>query len=94
MVDASIVVNRTVEEFEVPRTTVCCPSVLSAPLAADDAAALAHGFAALADPVRLRLINLLGAAPEGEVCVCNLTEPLGKSQPTISVVLPRSSATR
>ena len=45
---------------------------------------LAKGFTALADPVRLRLINLLGAAPGGEVCICNIVEPIGKSQPTIS----------
>ena len=39
-------------------------------------------FAALGDPVRLRLLSIVAA--EGEVCSCNLEEPLGKSQPTIS----------
>ena len=43
---------------------------------------LARAFAALADPVRLRLLSLVAAA--GEVCSCELQEPLGKSQPTIS----------
>lgn len=62
----------------------CCPSVLSAPLDADEAASLATGFTALADPVRLRVLSLLAAAPEGEVCVCDFVEPLGKSQSTIS----------
>ena len=60
----------------------CCPSLLAAPLteaAADDLAAV---FAALADPVRLRLLSLVAEA--GELCSCNLQEPLGKSQPTIS----------
>ncbi len=60
----------------------CCPSLLAAPLteaAADD---LARVFAALADPVRLRLLSLVAEA--GELCSCNLEEPLGKSQPTIS----------
>ncbi len=43
-----------------------------------------QGFTALADPVRLRVLSMLAAAPEGEVCVCDFVEPLGKSQPTIS----------
>lgn len=63
---------------------VCCPSVLTAPLAADDAIGLARGFNALGDPVRLRVLSMLAAAPEGEICVCEFVEPLGKSQGTIS----------
>ena len=43
-----------------------------------------RGFSALADPVRLRVLSILAASPEGEVCVCDLVGPLGKSQPTIS----------
>lgn len=62
----------------------CCPSVLAAPLGADDAGELARGFGALADPVRLRVLSMLAAAPAGEVCVCDFVEPLGKSQPTVS----------
>jgi ArsR family transcriptional regulator len=61
---------------------VCCPSVLQAPLSEADAEDVARAFAALADPVRLRLLSLIAAA--GEVCSCDLLEPLGKSQPTIS----------
>ena len=45
---------------------------------------LAKGFAALADPARLRVISILAAAEGGEVCVCDFVEPLGKSQPTVS----------
>jgi ArsR family transcriptional regulator len=62
----------------------CCSSVLVEPLEVDDAAVLARGFAALADPARLRLLSLIAARPEGEVCACELVEPLGKSQPTVS----------
>jgi len=62
----------------------CCPSVLAAPLDEVRAAELAKGFAALADPARLRLISILAAAEGGEVCVCEFVEPLGKSQPTVS----------
>ena len=60
----------------------CCPTVLGAPLEEIEAEQLARGFAALADPVRLRLLSLIAA--EDEVCSCNLLEPLGKSQPTVS----------
>jgi len=62
----------------------CCPSLLAAPLDVAEAAELARGFSALADPVRLRVLSILAAAPDGEVCVCDFVGPLGKSQPTIS----------
>ena len=62
----------------------CCPSVLAAPLTGAEAAQLAKGFAALADPVRLRLLSLIADQPDDEVCACGLVEPLGKSQPTVS----------
>jgi ArsR family transcriptional regulator, arsenate/arsenite/antimonite-responsive transcriptional repressor len=61
---------------------LCCAPVLAAPLTEAEAVQLAHAFAALADPVRLRLLSLIAA--EDEVCSCNLLEPLGKSQPTVS----------
>jgi ArsR family transcriptional regulator len=60
----------------------CCPSILDAPLAERDAADLAAAFAALGDPIRLRLLSLVAATDE--VCSCNLEAPLGRSQPTIS----------
>jgi ArsR family transcriptional regulator len=61
---------------------ICCAPLMAAPLADDDAAELAKVFAALGDPVRLRLLSLVAQA--GEVCSCDLEDPLGKSQPTIS----------
>jgi ArsR family transcriptional regulator, arsenate/arsenite/antimonite-responsive transcriptional repressor len=61
-----------------------CPSVLSSVLDNDTATSLAAGFAALADPVRLRLVSLLATTPDGGVCVCDLVGPLGKSQSTVS----------
>jgi ArsR family transcriptional regulator len=63
-------------------TDGCCPPVLEAPLGEADAKDLARVFAALADPVRLRLLNLI--ATTGEVCSCELLAPLGRSQPTVS----------
>lgn len=60
----------------------CCPSVLAAPLDEGAAVELARRFAALADPVRLRILSLIASADE--VCSCDLMEPIGKAQPTIS----------
>ena len=54
----------------------------STPLDEAEADDLARAFAALADPVRLRLLSLIADA--GEVCACDLLAPLGKSQPTVS----------
>ena len=70
-----------------PVTTVeaaCCAPLTRATLSADDSAVLASRLKALADPARLRLISLLAASPGGEACVCDLTEPLGLTQPTVS----------
>ena len=61
---------------------VCCAPLRAAALAEDEASELARLFAALGDPVRLRLLSLIAAADE--VCSCDLEAPLGKSQPTIS----------
>jgi len=62
----------------------CCAPLVGQPLAADAAADLARRIKALADPARLRLVSLVAAHAGGEACVCDLTEPLGLSQPTIS----------
>ena len=62
----------------------CCPAVLAAPMSERRAEELALSFAVLADPVRLRLLSLLASAEAGEACVCELVEPLGRSQPTVS----------
>ena len=75
---------RTKAVIDVADQAECCPSVLAAPLDPDSASELAAGFNALADPVRLRLLSMLAAAEEGEICVCEFIEPIGKSQGTIS----------
>ncbi|MEA2704691.1 MAG: ArsR family transcriptional regulator, arsenate/arsenite/antimonite-responsive transcriptional, partial [Actinomycetota bacterium] len=67
-----------------PLLEECCPAVLSAPLSEVRAGELASAFAVLADPVRLRLLSLLASASAGEACVCELVEPLERSQPTVS----------
>lgn len=62
----------------------CCDPLVEAPIGADDAAALASAFKVLGDPARVRLLSLIGSRPSGEVCACELVEPLGLSQPTVS----------
>jgi ArsR family transcriptional regulator, arsenate/arsenite/antimonite-responsive transcriptional repressor len=61
---------------------VCCAPLLVEALDQARAATLAGQFAALSDPVRLRLLSLIANA--GEICSCDLQAPLGKSQPTVS----------
>lgn len=62
----------------------CCAPLRATPLQYGDAEVLARRFAALGDPVRLRLLSLLATSTEGAVCVCDLVEPVGKTQPTVS----------
>jgi len=54
--------------------------------AIDDAVAqeLAKVFKALGDPTRVKLMSLIASSSEGEMCVCDLTQPVGLSQPTVS----------
>jgi ArsR family transcriptional regulator, arsenate/arsenite/antimonite-responsive transcriptional repressor len=60
------------------------PALVSEPIDEASAAGLALVFKALGDPVRLRLVSLIGAREGGEVCVCDLTSAFELSQPTIS----------
>jgi ArsR family transcriptional regulator len=62
----------------------CCTPLVREPLSADQAADLARILKALADPTRLRLVSMVAAHDGGEACVCDLTDPLGLTQPTIS----------
>jgi len=63
---------------------MCCAPLVREPLGATAAVDLAHKLKALADPARLRLISIVGASEGAEACVCDLTEPIGLSQPTVS----------
>jgi len=62
----------------------CCSPLLAEPIGSRDAVELADAFKALADPVRLQLLSLIAAAPDGTACSCDLEEPVGRSQPTVS----------
>ena len=61
-----------------------CAPLLTEPITAEQAAGLSRLLKALADPTRLRLVSMVAAHEGGEACVCELTEPLGLTQPTIS----------
>ncbi|HVM52210.1 MAG TPA: metalloregulator ArsR/SmtB family transcription factor [Acidimicrobiales bacterium] len=74
-------VKTTGTRSSLPVGAACC-SVLEEPVAEPEAAELARAFAALADPVRLRLFSMIAAS--GGACSCDLIEPIGKSQPTVS----------
>ena len=62
----------------------CCTPVRVDVLDEAQAEVLATSFAALADPVRLRLLSYIAASGADEVCACDLLEPSGRSQPTVS----------
>jgi ArsR family transcriptional regulator len=62
---------------------ICCPPVLDGALDEAAAADVARLFKVLGDPARLRLLSMIAAAPGG-ACSCDLVEPLGRSQPTVS----------
>lgn len=62
----------------------CCAPLSRAPLSVEDADRLARGLKAIADPTRLRLLSLVAAHEGAEACVCDLTAPVGLSQPTVS----------
>jgi ArsR family transcriptional regulator len=62
----------------------CCTPLLSGHLSQAEAAQLASVFRVLGEPARLQVLSLIAAQPTGEACVCELLEPLGLAQPTVS----------
>ena len=62
----------------------CCTPLSGTAMSAEQAERVVPLLKALADPVRLRLVSLLATAEGGAVCACDLVEPVGKSQPTVS----------
>ena len=62
----------------------CCTPVTGGVSAPEKRRRIAHTFKALGDPTRIRLLSLIAASEGGEACICDLTEPVGLSQPTVS----------
>ncbi|WP_405144367.1 metalloregulator ArsR/SmtB family transcription factor [Sphaerisporangium sp. NBC_01403] len=65
-------------------TGQCCAPIARQPLSESDAADLAVLLKAVADPVRLRLLSMIGSHAGGEACVCDLTDAFELTAPTIS----------
>lgn len=64
--------------------SACCVPISTDVLGIEDARRLARMFKALGDPTRVRLLSIIAARSHGEACACDLTEPVGLSQPTVS----------
>ena len=62
---------------------VCCVPLGAPTLSDEEADATAELFKALGDPARVKILNLLATSGD-PVCVCNLVEPIGLAQPTVS----------
>jgi ArsR family transcriptional regulator len=63
----------------------CCPPLSrGGPLDRDAAERLSRTLKAIADPARLQVLSFLRSRPNGEACACDLVEPLGLAQPTVS----------
>ncbi|NNC13992.1 helix-turn-helix transcriptional regulator [Planctomonas sp. JC2975] len=62
----------------------CCAPITREPINVVNAQSLAKSLKALADPARIRLMSMVAAQADAEACVCDLTDPLGLSQPTVS----------
>ena len=65
-------------------SVTCCPPATGVGMDAGSAERLAGMLKALAEPTRLRLVSLVAAGQGGQACVCDLTEPVGLTQPTVS----------
>lgn len=65
-------------------SNICCAPIVRDAMSAQNAVALAAKFKAIGDPTRLRLLSLVAAHENAEACVCDLTEPVGLSQGTVS----------
>ena len=79
--------NGFMDSLQILHSTVddtCCVPSAEPALSAEEAQQKALVFKALADPNRLRLLSMVKADESGESCVCDLTEPLGLGQPTVS----------
>ncbi len=62
----------------------CCAPIVGEAMSAESAVTWASKFKAIGDPTRLRLLSLVAAHEGAEACVCDLTEPVALSQPTVS----------
>jgi len=78
-----IIASMGTPTVDIADPVACCAPVRAELLGEAEAELLARSFAALADPIRLRLLSAIASAGD-EVCACDLVEPSGRSQPTVS----------
>ena len=76
--------DRVSVDVRLPLAAACRAPLARRPLSVAEATDLSRVLKAIADPARLRLLSLVAAHAGSEACVCDLTEPLGLSQPTVS----------
>ncbi|MCK2035732.1 metalloregulator ArsR/SmtB family transcription factor [Microbacterium sp. SSW1-49] len=88
LIDLSKIVNacqnRLVSVPTRSEASECCVPRISPSMSPEDADRVARVFKALGDPTRVRLLSLIAAGAGGEACICDLTEPVGLSQGTVS----------
>lgn len=80
----AVMSTATLPVSTLPVLTNCCTPVATEVMPVAAAEQLAGVLKAIADPARLRLISLVSGHSDGEACVCDLIEPVGLSQPTVS----------
>ena len=74
----------TIELLPLTDLAACCAPLTREAISEQNAESLTRSLKALADPARLRILSMVAAHADAEACVCDLTEPLGLSQPTVS----------
>jgi ArsR family transcriptional regulator len=72
------------ELLPLTEVAACCAPIAREAISERDAETVARTLKALADPARLRIVSIVAAHDDQEACVCDLQEPLGLSQPTVS----------
>ena len=82
--EMAVDMTQTLPATEQTDVLACCSPLAREPLTAEAAVELAGLLKAIADPTRLRLLSLIQAHEDGEACVCDLTAPVGLTQPTVS----------
>jgi len=83
-VNMCVIMDVVTTSVTVGDVTACCSPLTGGALDSAAAERLASVFKALGDPARVKLVSLIAASEGGEACICDLTGPLGLSQPTVS----------
>ena len=83
-VNMCVIMDAVTTSVTVGDVTACCSPLTGGALDSAAAERLASVFNALGDPARVKLVSLIAASEGGEACICDLTGPLGLSQPTVS----------